>query len=57
MNTTLTPMIGKELTDDELADFHGGFCHITITRDDEGRVTGVSHRGTSCGAVTVIVQA
>ena len=56
MNTTLTPMIGKELTDDELASFHGGYCDITISRDSNGRVTGVSHKGTTCGAVKVIVH-
>ncbi|HJF15125.1 MAG TPA: hypothetical protein K8V32_10040 [Enteractinococcus helveticum] len=57
MNTTLTPIFGRELTDDELATFHGGYCDITISRDNNGRVTGVSHKGTSCGAVTVIVNA
>lgn len=57
MNTNLTPMIGKELTDDELASFHGGYCDITISRDSNGRVTGVSSRGPSCGNVTVIIQA
>lgn len=57
MNTTLTPLFGRELTDDELATFHGGYCNVTITRDSSGRVTGVSQRGTSCGNVTVIIQA
>ena len=54
MNTIL---IGRTLTDDELAAFHGGYCDITITRDDNGNVTKVSQRGPSCGNVTVIVQA
>lgn len=57
MQTTLTPMFGRALTDEELSAFHGGSCDITITRDSNGRVTGVSHKGTSCGAVKVIVNA
>lgn len=31
MNTTLTPVLGRELTDDELTAFHGGKkCIITL---------------------------
>lgn len=31
MNNTLTPMLGRELTDDELTAFHGGEgCTVTI---------------------------
>lgn len=33
MNTTLTPMLGRELVDEELAAFHGGTCTITVGKN------------------------
>ncbi|SHI77605.1 hypothetical protein SAMN02745244_01037 [Tessaracoccus bendigoensis DSM 12906] len=47
---------GQSLTDAELAEFRGGACTVTITRDRNGNVTGVSTTG-DCSNVNVIIQA
>lgn len=56
MNTTLAPMIGRELTDDELAAFNGGAsCSITIGKNSVSGKTEVDTRG-DCSNVTIIVK-
>lgn len=58
MNTTLIPMFGRELTDDELATFHGGYCQVTVSKGSNGEVK-VTQVGSGCGnvSVNVVVQA
>lgn len=57
MSTTTNTMPGRELTDEELAGFHGGGeCRVTITRNNNGQVNGVKTEG-QCDNVKVIVQA
>lgn len=47
---------GQSLTDAELAEFRGGYCSVTITRDDKGNVIKVDQHG-DCSNVTVVIQA
>lgn len=56
-NTMSTIAFGHSLTDAELAEFSGGYCTVTITRDANGKVTKVETSGPSCGNVSVVVQA
>lgn len=52
-----TIAFGQSLTDAELAEFSGGYCTVTITRDSNGKVTKVEQTGPTCQNVQVVVQA
>lgn len=52
-----TIAFGHSLTDAELAEFSGGYCTVTITRDNNGKVIKVETSGTTCSNVNVVVQA
>lgn len=56
MNTnTLTPMLGRGLTDDELSAFHGGSCKITVGKNVYTGKTEVT-ASEGCKGMTIVVK-
>lgn len=56
--TTLTPMLGRVLTDDELSAFHGGQNSCTITVQRVSNDTTVTAKGNCDGIqINVVVAA
>ncbi|MDO5753317.1 hypothetical protein [Arthrobacter sp.] len=39
--STINTLPGREITDDELADFHGALCETILFFDDDGNLIGV----------------